>query len=62
MDFYQVPIGFGMALAMNQSAMTIYSAMTEEQKQEVLNRAHKARSETEMHQIVDGIVENERVK
>ena len=48
MDFYQVPIGFGMALAMNQSAMTIYSAMTEEQKQEVLNRAHKARSETEM--------------
>ena len=53
MDFYQVPIGFG---------MTIYSAMTEEQKQEVLNRAHKARSETEMHQIVDGIAENERVK
>ena len=62
MDFYQVPIGFGMALAMNQSAMTIYSAMTEEQKQEVLNSAHKARSEPEMHQIVDGIVENERVK
>ena len=62
MDFYQVPIGFGLALAMNQSAMTIYSAMTEEQKREVLNRAHNARSETEMHQIVDGIAANEREK
>ena len=32
MDFYKVPIGFGMALAMNSSAMAAYAAMTEEQK------------------------------
>ena len=30
-------------------------AMTEEQKQEVLNRAHNARSEEEMHRIVNGL-------
>ena len=33
MDFYKVPIGFGMALAMNQPAMNAYAAMTEAQKQ-----------------------------
>lgn len=55
MDFYKVPIGFGMALAMNPTALNAYSAMTEEQKQAILNKAHNARSEKEMHQIVAGI-------
>lgn len=55
MDFYKVPIGFGMALAMNHSAMEAYAAMTEQQKQAVLNKAHNARSEKEMHDIVAGI-------
>lgn len=55
MDFYNVPIGFGMALAMNGPAMAAYSAMTEPQKQEVLNRAHNAHSEREMREIVNSI-------
>ncbi len=55
MDFYKVPIGFGMALAMNHSAMETYAAMTEDQKQAILNKAHNARSEKEMHQIVASI-------
>lgn len=55
MDFYKVPIGFGMALAMNPPALNAYSAMTEEQKQAVLERAHHARSEREMHEIVNSI-------
>ena len=55
MDFYKIPIGFGMALAMNGPAMAAYSAMTEPQKQGVLNRAHNARSEREMHEIVNSI-------
>ncbi len=53
MDFYEVPIGFGMALSMNPSALSIYSNMTEEQKQAVLKRAHNAGSEQEMHRIVN---------
>lgn len=52
MDFYKVPIGFGMALAMNQPAMNAYAAMTEQQKQAVLNKAHNVRSEKEMHNLV----------
>ena len=52
MDFYKVPIGFGMALAMNQPAMNAYATMTEEQKRTVLDKAHHVRSEKEMHSLV----------
>ena len=55
MDFYKVPIGFGMALAMNDAAMESYAAMTEQQKQEILSKAHNARSEKEMHGIVSSM-------
>ena len=55
MDFYNIPIGFGMALAMNEPAMAAYANMTEEEKRAILNKAHHARSEAEMHKIVDGI-------
>lgn len=58
MDFYKVPIGFGMALAMNPIAMNAYSAMTDAQKQAVLDRAHNARSEREMHALVDSLTDN----
>lgn len=52
MDFYKVPIGFGMALAVNEPAMNAYSKMTEPQKQDILNKAHNVRSEREMHALV----------
>ena len=55
MDFYKVPIGFGMALAMNEPAMNTYSKMTEPQKQAILNKAHNARSEREMHDLVNSL-------
>lgn len=52
MDFYKVPIGFGMELAMNQPAMNAYAAMTNDQKQTILNKVHNVRSEKEMHDLV----------
>ena len=55
MDFYKVPIGFGMTLAMNEPAMAAYSDMSEEEKEKILNKAHNARSEEEMHRIVSSI-------
>ena len=55
MDFAKVPIGFGMALAQNEQALSAYAAMTEAEKQAVLNKAHNARSEQEMQEIVEGI-------
>ena len=56
MDFYRVPLGFGMALAQNFNAMNAYSAMSEEEKQKIVARAHNARSEQEMHDIVNSLV------
>ena len=55
MDYYNIPIGFGMALAMNPPALNAYSAMSEEEKRAVIAKAHNAHSEQEMHQIVEGI-------
>ena len=55
MDFYKVPIGFGMALAVNEPAMNAYAAMTESQKQAILNKAHNVRSEREMHDLVNSL-------
>ena len=52
MDFYKVPIGFGMALAMNQPAMNAYAAMSNTQKQAGLNKASNVRSEKEMYSLV----------
>lgn len=52
MDFYKVPIGFGLALAQNTAAMNRYAHLTEQQKQNVLNRAHNVRSEKEMYSLV----------
>ena len=52
MDFYKVPIGFGMALAVNEPAMNAYAAMTEGQKQAIIRKAHNVRSEKEMHDLV----------
>ena len=52
MDFYEVPIGFGLALSANTAAMNRYVQMTESQKQEILNKAHNVRSEKEMYSLV----------
>ena len=52
MDFYSVPIGFGMALAQNTAAMNRYAHLPESQKQAILNQAHNVRSEKEMYTLV----------
>ena len=52
MDFTEVPIGFGMALAMNPPAFNAYSSLTEEEKDALIERARHASTEDEMHEIV----------
>ena len=52
MDFYEVPIGFGMALAQSEAAMLRYSRLSEAQKQDILNKAHNAHSDREMYNLV----------
>lgn len=56
MDFYKVPIGFGLALSANTAAMNRYAHLSENQKQDILNRAHNVRSEKEMYDLVASLV------
>lgn len=58
MDFAKVPIGFGMELAQDEAAMQRYAILTKEEKRAILKRAHNARSEKEMREIVSGIAES----
>lgn len=52
MDFYNIPIGFGLALSANTAAMNRYAHLCEQQKQNILNKAHNVRSEKEMYALV----------
>ena len=52
MDFYNVPIGFGLALSGNTAAMNRYAHLSEDQKQKILNQARSIRSEKEMYALV----------
>ena len=56
MDFGEVPIGFGLALAQNEEAMNAFAMMTREEKQKIWAQARSARSKAEMHRIVENIV------
>lgn len=49
------PIGFLMALAQNQQAMTRYSALPPQERQKYIDRASHADSRGEMQSIVDSI-------
>ena len=55
MDFAKIPIGFGMELAQDELAMQRYAILTQEEKRAILKRAHSARSEKEMREIVMSI-------
>ena len=52
MDFASVPIGFGLALSSNTAAMNHYAHLSEDQKKEILNKAHNVQSEMEMYTLV----------
>ena len=51
-DFYNIPIGFGLALSSNTAAMNRYAHLSESQKKDILNKAHNVRSEQEMYALV----------
>ena len=59
MDFSKVPVGFGMELAKDEMAMQRYAILTQEEKHAILKRAHNARSEKEMREIVMSIADKQ---
>lgn len=55
-----VPIGFGLSLAMNEPAMERYSQMTEAERASWLNRAGQVSSREEMERLVNQMGESFR--
>lgn len=58
MEYAEVPVGFGMALAQNEEAVNAYAMMTKEEKEAILEKVHKARSKREMQAIVASIADD----
>lgn len=53
--FTDIPLGFSMALAMNERAMTGYAGLTEAEKEEIILRCKDVKSKAEMQKIVDSL-------
>lgn len=50
-----VPLGFGMALAMNRDAFDNYSKLTEAEKEKILAESHNVKSKEEMQKIINSL-------
>ena len=58
----ELPLGFGMALAQNEQAMQEFEAMTEYEKNAVLQWAQNINSKQEMRQLVDNIASSKGIQ
>lgn len=52
----ELPMGFGIALAMNPKAMEKFALLPESKKQEIISGTHSVTSKEEMHRYVEKIV------
>ena len=50
-----LPVGLGMALAMNGEAMKRFASMTEAEQEELIRKARMVRSKSDMTQLVSTI-------
>ena len=59
MDHYlsnpEIPMGLGMALAQNVSAMERFAAMSEQEQQQIVSLTHSIESKSEMRDFVNQI-------
>ena len=56
MKNYEIPIGLGMALAQRPEAMEKFAALSDTEKQEIINGTHSVSSKEEMRLYVDKII------
>ncbi|MGN0519800.1 MAG: hypothetical protein ACI4LB_03590 [Candidatus Fimenecus sp.] len=49
----ELPLGFGMALAQNERAMAAFEALSDTEKQAILEKTHAVQSKQEMHALVN---------
>lgn len=56
-----VPMGLGMALAQNIDAMNYFSALSEQDRQGIIDRTHAIESKEEMQAFVNSLVKTNKV-
>ena len=56
MNGHDMPVGLGMALAMNPEAMQKFSSLNDKQKWEVVSGVHAVDSREEMKRYVENII------
>ena len=52
----EIPLGFGMALAQNPTAMDVFAALPQKQRKDVIRKTETIRSKEEMRSYVDSLV------
>ena len=55
MEKIEMPVGLGMALAMNPEAMQKFASLSVTKKQEIINGTHTISSKAQMRQYVENI-------
>ncbi|MCI2057245.1 MAG: hypothetical protein LKJ86_08890 [Oscillibacter sp.] len=58
MDQHELPLGFGMALAQYPDAMKKFTALSETEQSEILQRVHAVSSKDEMRSLVNELSQN----
>ena len=53
--FKELPMGFGMGLAMNDGALRGYAALTESEREELILRCKGVKTKDEMQRIIDSL-------
>lgn len=56
MEKQDIPLGFGMALAMEPKAMQIFNSLPESKRREIISGTHTVTSRSEMQQYVNSII------
>ena len=52
---FDLPLGFGMALAQNEAAMRQFVSLSDVEKQDVIQRTHSVTSKQEIRRLVDSL-------
>lgn len=51
----ELPVGFAMALAMNESAMKKFESLSPDEKESIVRQTHSVKSRQEMQQLVNSM-------
>ena len=55
MSSFELPLGFGMALAQNEEAMQCFERLSDDEKKAVLQKTHSVNSKKEMRALVNSL-------